>query len=195
MADTVKESSISAVERFRAMGIDTVMLTGDNRVTAEAIRKQLAIGDVIAEVLPAEKEAAIRGLQDRGHKVAMVGDGINDAPALMRADIGIAIGAGTDIAVESADIVLMKDSLEDVAEAIALSRAVVNSEIARLFWAFFYNILGIPVRGGSSVPGLWHKSQSNDRLSSHEHELRMRCYQRFEASLFRKKRQVRYDRE
>lgn len=152
VADTVKESSISAVERFRAMGIDTVMLTGDNRVTAEAIRKQLAIGDVIAEVLPAEKEAAIRGLQDRGHKVAMVGDGINDAPALMRADIGIAIGAGTDIAVESADIVLMKDSLEDVAEAIALSRAVVKNIHMNLFWAFFYNILGIPVAAGALFP-------------------------------------------
>ena len=128
------------------------MLTGDNRVTAEAIRRELGIEKAISDVLPTEKEANIRALQEQGHKVAMVGDGINDAPALTRADIGIAIGAGTDIAIESADVVLMKDSLEDVATAIDLSRAVVRNIHMNLFWAFFYNILGIPVAAGVLFP-------------------------------------------
>ena len=127
VADTIRETSRSAIRRFSQMGLHVVMLTGDNRITAEAIRGELGIEQAISDVLPTEKEANIRALQERGHRVAMVGDGINDAPALTRADIGIAIGAGTDIAIESADVVLMKDSLLDVAEAIELSRAVVRN--------------------------------------------------------------------
>ena len=152
VADTVRETSRAAIRRFRAMGLNVVMLTGDNRKTAEAIRKQLDIGEAIADVLPTEKEAVIRRLQEQGHKVAMVGDGVNDAPALMRADIGIAIGAGTDIAIDSADVVLMKDSLEDAATAIDLSRATIRNIHMNLFWAFFYNILGIPVAAGALFP-------------------------------------------
>ena len=117
VADTIRETSRAAIQRFNEMGLHVVMLTGDNKVTAEAIRKELGIEQAISDVLPTQKEAHIRSLQEEGHKVAMVGDGINDAPALTRADIGIAIGAGTDIAIESADVVLMKDSLDDVAVA------------------------------------------------------------------------------
>ncbi len=152
VADTIRESSRAAIRRFGDMGLHVVMLTGDNRVTAEAIRRELGIETAIADVLPTEKEAHIRALQEQGHKVAMVGDGINDAPALTRADIGIAIGAGTDIAIESADVVLMKDSLGDVAAAIDLSRAVVRNIHMNLFWAFFYNILGIPLAAGALYP-------------------------------------------
>lgn len=155
VADTVRPSSREAIRRFSDMGLHVVMLTGDNQVTAEAIRRQLGIETAIADVLPTEKEAHIRALQEKGHKVAMVGDGINDAPALTRADIGIAIGAGTDIAIDSADVVLMKDTLEDVATAIDLSRAVIRNIRMNLFWAFFYNILGIPVAAGVLYP-LFH---------------------------------------
>ncbi len=137
MADTIRESSRTAIKRFAQMGLRVVMLTGDNRITAEAIRKELNISEAITDVLPTQKEAHIRALQEQGHKVAMVGDGINDAPALTRSDVGIAIGAGTDIAIESADVVLMKDSLEDVASAVQLSRAVVRNIHMNLFWAFF----------------------------------------------------------
>ena len=152
VADTIRETSRAAIQRFAKMGLHVVMLTGDNKVTAEAIRRELNIEEAISDVLPTEKEAHIRALQEKGRKVAMVGDGINDAPALMRADIGIAIGAGTDIAIESADVVLMKDSLEDVAEAIDLSRAVVRNIHMNLFWAFFYNVLGIPLAAGVLYP-------------------------------------------
>ena len=152
VADTIRETSRAAIQRFAKMGLHVVMLTGDNKVTAEAIRRELDIEEAISDVLPTEKEAHIRALQEKGRKVAMVGDGINDAPALMRADIGIAIGAGTDIAIESADVVLMKDSLEDVAEAIDLSRAVVRNIHMNLFWAFFYNVLGIPLAAGVLYP-------------------------------------------
>ncbi len=152
VADTVRETSRAAIQRFNQMGLHVVMLTGDNQVTAEAIRKELGIEKAVSDVLPTEKEAHIRQLQEQGHKVAMVGDGINDAPALTRADIGIAIGAGTDIAIESADVVLMKDSLDDVATAIDLSRAVVRNIHMNLFWAFFYNVLGIPLAAGALFP-------------------------------------------
>lgn len=154
VADTVRDSSREAVRRFHRMGLRVVMLTGDNRLTAEAIRRQLDIEEAIADVLPTEKEACVRALQEKGHKVAMVGDGVNDAPALTRADIGIAIGAGTDIAIDSADVVLMKDSLGDVATAINLSKAVVRNIHMNLFWAFFYNVLGIPVAAGALFP-IW----------------------------------------
>ena len=134
------------------MGLDVVMLTGDNRLSAQAIGKQLGIENIISDVLPGDKEACVRNLQEKGHKVAMVGDGINDAPALARADIGIAIGAGTDIAIESADIVLMKNSLGDAVNAIKLSRAVIKNIKMNLFWAFFYNVLGIPIAAGALYP-------------------------------------------
>ena len=152
VADTIRETSRAAIRRFKDLGLHVVMLTGDNRMTAEAIRKELNIETAISDVLPTEKEAHIRALQEKGRKVAMVGDGINDAPALTRADIGIAIGAGTDIAIESADVVLMKDSLDDAAAAIELSRAVVRNIHMNLFWAFFYNVLGIPVAAGVLFP-------------------------------------------
>lgn len=152
VADTVKESSANAIERFKKMGLHVIMLTGDNHQTAKAIQEKLQIEEAIADVLPTEKEAQIRRLQNQGRKVIMVGDGINDAPALMRADIGMAIGAGTDIAIDSADVVLMKNSLEDAATAIELSKAVIRDIKMNLFWAFFYNILGIPLAAGALFP-------------------------------------------
>lgn len=148
VADTIKETSADAIDAMRSMGLDVIMLTGDNKATAEAIRSKLSITEAVAEVLPSDKEEQIRRLQEKGHIVAMVGDGINDAPALTRADVGIAIGAGTDIAIESADIVLMKSNLRDVVTAVELSRAVIRNIKGNLFWAFFYNILGIPVAAG-----------------------------------------------
>lgn len=148
VADVVKESSIEAVSEFKKQGIHVVMLTGDNEVTANAIRKETGIDEVIANVLPAQKEEKISSLKASGHKVAMVGDGVNDAPALASADVGIAIGAGTDIAIESADIVLMRNSLMDAVGAVKLSRAVIRNIKQNLFWAFFYNIIGIPVAAG-----------------------------------------------
>lgn len=148
VADIEKESSKDAIEKFKNMGIDVVMLTGDNERTAKAVQKRLSIPKVIAQVLPDEKEAKVASIQKEGKKVAMVGDGINDAPALARADVGIAIGAGTDVAIESADIVLMKNSLLDVVNAIKLSKAVIKNIKENLFWAFFYNSIGIPLASG-----------------------------------------------
>ena len=152
VADVVKPTSRQAIERLTKMGIEVVMLTGDNERTAQAIQKQLGITRIRAEVLPQEKEEEIRLLQASGRKIAMVGDGINDAPALVRADVGIAIGAGTDIAIESADIVLMKSDLMDVVTALELSHAVIRNIKQNLFWAFFYNVLGIPVAAGIFYP-------------------------------------------
>ncbi|BCJ95631.1 heavy metal translocating P-type ATPase [Anaerocolumna cellulosilytica] len=148
VADVVKPTSRQAIEQFKAMGIDVVMLTGDNKITAEAIRKELNINRVVAEVLPQDKENEVRSIQEQGKKVAMIGDGINDAPALARADVGIAIGAGTDIAIESADIVLMKSDLLDGVTAIQLSKATIRNIKENLFWAFFYNTIGIPLAAG-----------------------------------------------
>ena len=148
VADVIKKTSKKAIEEFKAMGIDVVMLTGDNKRTAEAIRKELNIDKVIAEVLPQDKESEIRKIQASGKKVAMIGDGINDAPALARADVGIAIGAGTDIAIESADIVLMKNDLLDGVTSIQLSKSVIKNIKENLFWAFFYNAIGIPLAAG-----------------------------------------------
>lgn len=154
VADVVKKTSPRAVAELEAMGVEVIMLTGDNEKTAEAVRRQAGIARVLAEVPPEGKEREIRSLQEQGKKVAMVGDGINDAPALARADVGIAIGAGADIAMESADIVLMKNDLMDAATAIQLSRAVMRTIRQNLFWAFFYNIIGIPVAAGIFY-GLW----------------------------------------
>lgn len=151
-ADKEKDSSKEAIEAFQKLGIDVVMLTGDHKKTATAIGKKLHITHVIAEVLPAQKEAEIRKLQEQGHIVGMVGDGINDAPALVRADVGIAIGAGTDIAIESADAVLVRNSLLDAVNAIRLSRAVLRNIKQNLFWAFFYNVVSIPLAAGIWYP-------------------------------------------
>lgn len=134
------------------MNITVAMLTGDNKRTAEAIKKQLELDEVLAEVLPQDKESYIRKLQESGKVVAMIGDGINDAPALMRADVGIAIGAGTDVAIESADIVLMKSDLLDGVASLELSKATFKNIKQNLFWAFFYNSLGIPLAAGIFFP-------------------------------------------
>lgn len=152
VADEVKATSREAIRKFREMGIHVVMLTGDNKRTAEAVRKRLDIGEVVAEVLPQDKEKKIRKLRETGHKVAMIGDGINDAPALAAADVGMAIGAGTDVAMESADIVLMKSDLRDAVTAVRLSRAVIRNIKQNLFWAFFYNAIGIPLAAGVWYP-------------------------------------------
>ena len=151
VADTMKEDSRQAVSELRNMGIRVVMLTGDNERTARAIGAQAGVDDVIAGVLPDGKESVIRKLQQYG-KVAMVGDGINDAPALTRADMGIAIGAGTDVAIDAADVVLMKSRLSDVAAAVRLSRATLRNIHENLFWAFFYNLIGIPLAAGVWIP-------------------------------------------
>lgn len=151
LADTLKPTSKAAVDAFHQMGIEVVMLTGDNKRTAEAIAKELDI-QVIAEVLPQDKEREVRRLQEQDKKVAMIGDGINDAPALMRADVGVAIGAGTDVAMESADIILMKSDLMDAVTAIELSHATIRNIKENLFWAFFYNACGIPLAAGVFYP-------------------------------------------
>ena len=148
VADTVKPTSREAIGKLQAMGLRVLMVTGDNQATAEAIRAQVGVDEAVAQVLPQDKEAVIRKLQQEGHIVAMVGDGINDAPALARADIGIAIGAGTDIAIEAADMVLIKSDLLDVAKAICLSRRVMTNIKENLFWAFIYNAVGIPFAAG-----------------------------------------------
>ncbi len=151
-ADTIKPSSFNAIKTLQHMGIKVVMLTGDNSQTAHAVGQQLQIDQVISDVLPQDKEKVIRTLQENGGCVAMVGDGINDAPALVRSDVGIAIGAGMDVAIESADIVLMKNDLLDVASAIQLSKSVIRTIRQNLFWAFFYNVLGIPLAAGLLYP-------------------------------------------
>ena len=157
VADVLKESSPAAVRELRQMGIDVVMLTGDNSTTAQAIGRQAGIEKVVAGVLPGDKERHVRQLQEQGKKVAMVGDGINDAPALARADVGIAIGAGTDVAIESADVVLMRSDLLDVSTAIQLSKATIRNIKENLFWALFYNSIGIPLAAGVFITTLGWK--------------------------------------
>lgn len=157
VADVIKDTSKEAIEELNQMGLQTIMLTGDNETTARAIAKKAGIRHVIAEVLPADKEHEIQKLQAQGQKVAMVGDGINDAPALARADVGIAIGAGTDIAIDSADVVLMKSQLTEVSTAIRLSKATIKNIKENLFWAFIYNIIGIPIAAGIFYPAFGFK--------------------------------------
>lgn len=152
VADVLKATSKDAVKKFREYGIHVIMLTGDNEITANAIKEQVGIDEVIAQVLPTQKEEKISALKKAGHKVAMIGDGINDAPALASADVGIAIGAGTDIAIESADIVLMRNDLLDAVGAVKLSKAVIRNIKENLFWAFFYNSVGIPLAAGVLYP-------------------------------------------
>ena len=148
----LKSDSPAAVQQLHQLGLDVIMLTGDNEATAQAIAAKAGIRHVISDVLPTEKAGQIQTLQAQGHRVVMVGDGINDAPALVTADVGMAIGAGTDIAIESADVVLLSGSLQDVAVAESLSRATLRNIRENLFWAFFYNVLGIPVAAGVLFP-------------------------------------------
>lgn len=152
VSDTVKATSYEAINAWEKMGVRVIMLTGDNRRTAEAVRQKLGISEVVAEVLPQDKEKKVSELKRQGYKVAMIGDGINDAPALAAADVGMAIGAGTDVAMESADIILMKNDLRDAVTAMKLSRAVIRNIKENLFWAFFYNCIGIPLAAGVLYP-------------------------------------------
>lgn len=159
VSDAIREDSKEAILELESLGIEVIMLTGDNEITARAIADQVGIANVVAGVLPDGKESVIRELQDKGRRVAFVGDGVNDAPSLARADVGVAIGAGTDIAVESADVVLVKNSLKDVAALIRLSRATIRNVKENLFWAFIYNTLGIPLAAGIFYPWLgWRLS-------------------------------------
>ena len=152
VADTIKDTSFQAIQELKNRKIEVVMVTGDNKIVAETIGKSLGIDKVVAEVLPQDKEKEVAKLQAQGKKVAFVGDGINDSPALVKSDVGIAIGSGTDIAIESADVVLIKNSLLDVVTAIDLSKAVIRNIKMNLFWAFFYNAIGIPIACGVFYP-------------------------------------------
>jgi cation transport ATPase len=148
VADPIRPDAKEALVALQKMGVRTVLLTGDNRKTAETVAAGLSFDDLRADLFPQDKEKIIRELQEKGHRVAMVGDGINDAPALSRADVGIAIGTGTDVAIDSADVLLVKSRLFDVVDALRLSRAVLRNIRMNLFWAFFYNTLGIPLAAG-----------------------------------------------
>ena len=148
VADVMKETSPEAIETLKKMGLITVMLTGDNERTASAVQGKIGFDKVIAEVLPQDKDKVIQELQSEGRIVGMVGDGINDAPALARADLGFAIGSGTDVAIESADVVLIKSDLMDVVKGLRLSKSTITNIKQNLFWAFFYNVIGIPIAAG-----------------------------------------------
>src|SRR5574338_1258969 len=152
VADTLKENTAEAIQRLHKLGIETVMITGDNIRTAEAIARQVGIDQVLAEVLPQDKAAEVEKLQAQGKKVAMVGDGVNDAPALARADGGMAIGSGTDVAKETGDVILIKDDIRDVIVALEVAKATMRKVKQNLFWAFVYNTLGIPIGAGLFYP-------------------------------------------
>jgi Cu+-exporting ATPase len=152
VADTLKENTLEAIQRLHKLGIETVMITGDNRRTAEAIARQVRIDRVLAEVLPQDKAEEVKKLQAQGKKVAMVGDGVNDAPALAQADVGLAIGSGTDVAKETGDVILIKDDIRDVVVALEVAKATMRKVKQNLFWAFVYNTLGIPLGAGLFYP-------------------------------------------
>lgn len=176
VSDTIKETSYDAIKNLKKQNLEVVMLTGDNEKSAKAIGNELGISKIISEVLPQDKEKEVEKLQKEGKKVAFVGDGINDSPALVRSDVGLAIGSGTDIAIESADIVLIKNSLIDVVNSIKLSRATINNIKLSLFLAFIYNIIGIPIAARSILFEFWIKIKSNDWSSCYEYEFCMCSY-------------------
>ncbi len=188
VADVIREDSPQAVKELQNMGIEVVMLTGDNERTAKAIGRQAGVDRVIAGVLPDGKEEVIRRLKEQG-KVAMVGDGINDAPALTRADMGIAIGAGADVAIDAADVVLVMSRLSDGPAAIRLSRGTLRNIHENLFWAFFYNVIGIPPCSRYLDPHLWMEVKSDVWCSSYELIQLLRCDQCIKAEFIKYQRQ------
>jgi Cu+-exporting ATPase len=190
LADVARSDAATAVWRLKGMGMQIVMITGDNERTAHAIASAVGIDDVRAEVLPENKAEAVKALQAEGKRVAMVGDGINDAPALAQADLGIAIGGGTDIAMEAADVTLVRDDLLLAPEVVRLGRATVTNIRQNLFWAFLYNIIGIPIAAGALYP-VWHTllnpaiaaaAMAFSSISVVTNSLRLRRYQPFKAT-------------